>query len=144
LAIGCAGLPAYATCTFSTNQVPLAGGVPQSLSVMVDTGDPLGSGATASLKARGSSAAYSCALPAGLFLALLLGLNRRRLRKLNPKVALFALILLLGIGSSALSGCGSDLNVKKTVPGSYSFQIVASGNSTGVTQTAIAQLTVTQ
>jgi sugar lactone lactonase YvrE len=144
LAIGCAGLPAYATCTFSTNQVPLAGGVPQSLSVEVDTGDPLGSGATASVKPTASSAAYSCALPAGAFLALLLGLNRRRLRKLNPKIALVAMILLLGVGSSVVTGCGSDLNVKKTVPGTYSFQIVASGNKTGVTQTAIAQLTVTQ
>jgi hypothetical protein len=144
LAIGCAGLPAYATCTFSTNQVPLAGGVPQSLSVEVDTGDPLGSGATASLKPAGSSTAYSCALPAGLLMTLLLGLKRRRLRKLNPKVALFTFILLLGVGSSVLTGCGSDLNVKETPAGSYSFQIVASGNKTGVTQTAIAQLTVTQ
>jgi hypothetical protein len=143
LAIGCAGLPVDATCTFSTNQVPVSGGVAKSLSVEVDTGNPLGAGASAGLKPTTSSTAYSCALPAGALLALLLGLNRRKLRKLNPKVALFALIVLLGVGSSVLTGCGSDLNMKHTPAGSYTFQIVASGNNTGVTQTATVQLTVT-
>jgi sugar lactone lactonase YvrE len=142
LAIGCAGLPVDATCTFSTNQIPVAGGVAKSLSVEVDTGDPLGAGPSASLKRATSSTASSCALPAGALLALLLGVHRRRLRRLNPKVALFALILLLGACSSALTGCGSDLNVQHTPAGSYTFQIVASGNKTGVTQTATVQLTV--
>ncbi len=144
LALGCAGLPAYATCTFSTNQIPVANGVAKSLSVEVDTGNPLGAGATASLRPTSSSSAYSCALPAGALLALLLGLNRRKLRKLNPKVVLFALVVLLGVGSSVLTGCGTDLNVQHTSAGSYTFQIVASGNKTGVTQTATVQLTVTQ
>ncbi len=144
LAIGCAGLPIDATCTFSTNQVPLAGGVAKSLSVEVDTGAPLGAGPTASLKPTALSTASSCALPAGALMALLLGLNRRKLRKLNPKFALFALILLLGVGSSVLTGCGSDLNVEHTPAGNYSFQIVASGNKTGVTQTTTVQLTVTK
>jgi sugar lactone lactonase YvrE len=144
LAIGCAGLPAYATCTFSTNQVPVGGGVAKSLSVEVDTGNPLGAGASASLRPTASSTAYSCALPVGAVLALLLGLNRRKLRRINPKFALFALIVLLGAGSTVLTGCGSDLNVSKTAAGSYTFQIVASGNKTGVTQTATVQLTVTQ
>jgi drug/metabolite transporter (DMT)-like permease len=118
--------------------------VTKSLSVVVDTGNPLGSGASASLRPATSSTAYSCALPAGALLALLLGLNRRKLRKLNPKVALFALIVLLGVGSSVLTGCGSDLNINHTPVGSYTFQVVASGNQTGVTQTTTVQLTVTQ
>lgn len=144
LAIGCAGLPVDATCTFSTNQIPVAGGVVKSLSVEVDTGHPLGAGPTASLKSTTSSTAYSCALPAGALLALLIGLNRRKLRKLNPKLVLFALVVLLGVGSSVLTGCGSDLNTQHTPAGSYSFQIVASGNTTGVTQTSTVQLTVTK
>jgi sugar lactone lactonase YvrE len=143
LALGCAGLPVDATCTFSTNQIPVSGGVAKSLSVEVDTGDPLGAGPSASLKPAGSSAVYDCALPAGALLALLLGLNRRRLRRLHPKLALFALMLILGSGLSALAGCGSDLNVQHTPAGSYTFQIVASGDKTGVTQTATVQLTVT-
>jgi sugar lactone lactonase YvrE len=144
LDLGCAGLPIDATCTFSTNEIPVAGGITKSLSVQVDTGNPLGAGPTASLKPTAASTAYSCALPAGALLALLLGLNRRKLRKLNPKFALFALIVLLGVGSSVLTGCGSDLNVNHTPAGTYTFQIVATGDKTGVTQTATVQLTVTQ
>jgi sugar lactone lactonase YvrE len=142
LALGCAGLPVDATCTFSKNQLPVSGGVAQSVSVEVDTGDPLGAGPTAQLKPTGLSNIYAATLPAGAILALALFFNRRRL-KINPKLALFSLILLLGIGSSVLSGCGSDLNVNHTPAGSYTFQIVATGNKTSVTSTATVQLTVT-
>jgi hypothetical protein len=52
---------------------------------------------------------------------------------------------MLGAGSATLSGCGAtNFTQNHTPAGSYTFQIVASGNKTGVTQTAIAQMTVTQ
>jgi predicted secreted protein len=144
LAIGCAGLPVDATCTFSTNQIALSGGSAKSLTVEVDTGNPLGAGASARLKSSTLSNSYECALPAGILLALLVGCNRRRLRKINPKLALFGLILLLGVGSSILTGCGSSFDQHHTPAGSYTFQIVATGNTTGATSTALAKLTVTQ
>jgi uncharacterized protein YggE len=65
------------------------------------------------------------------------------LRRINPKLALFMLLVLLGAGSTVLSGCASDLNTHHTPAGSYTFQIVATGNKTGVTQTATVQLKVT-
>jgi streptogramin lyase len=144
LALGCAGLPVDATCTFSTNQIAVSGGAAPSLSVIVDTGTPLGAGASAQLKPAGISNIYACALPAGAFLAMLLFWQRRRLGRINPKLALFTLILLLGAGSTVLSGCASNFNQSHTPTGSYTFQIVATGNKTGVTNTATVQLTVTQ
>jgi hypothetical protein len=146
LVLGCAGLPVDATCTFSTPQVSVSNGASPSLTVMVDTGNPLGAGAQAKLDPENRiSTAYACALPVGAFFALLIGCNRRRLSRINPKLALFLLILMLGAGSATLSGCGAtNFTQNHTPAGSYTFQIVASGNKTGVTQTAIAQMTVTQ
>jgi hypothetical protein len=144
LALGCAGLPTDATCTFSVNQIPVAGGAAPSLSVIVDTGHPLGAEASAQLRRSGISNTYACTLPAGAFLALLLFFERRRLRRINPRLALFTIILLLGVGSTVLSGCGSDLNVAHTPAGKYSFQIVGIGNKTSVTSSATVQLTVTK
>ena len=145
LALGCAGLPEYATCTFSTNEFHVGAGVSQTVSVTVDTGAPLGSGTSArNVLTGGMADMYACALPLGALLAALIGFNRRRLGRLNLRLALTAIALLLGAGSTMLSGCASNLNVGKTAAGSYSFKIIASGNKTGVTQTAITQLTVTK
>jgi sugar lactone lactonase YvrE len=149
LALGCAGLPVDATCTFSTNQIPVSGGASPQLSVIVDTGDPLGAGASArnthgSRLNGGLSNASLCGMPLAALFALLIGCNRRRLRSLHPKCVLFSLLLLLGAGSSMLTGCASSLNVNHTVAGNYTFQIIASGNKTLATQTATVKLTVTQ
>ena len=145
LNLGCAGLPTDATCTFSQPTITVANGVAQSLSVEVDTGNPLGSGATArNTRPNSISNGEACALPVGAILAILLFFNRRRLNKINPKLALFTLLLLLGSGATLLTGCGTSLNVNHTVAGSYTFQIIATGQKTGVTQTANVHLTVTQ
>ena len=144
LAMGCAGLPTDATCTFSLPQVPVTGGASPSLSVIVDTGDPLGAGATARNHSDSRAAGlYACAMPLGALFALLLGFNRRRLRAISPRLALLVLILLMGAGSAALSGCGTSIHTNHTAPANYTFQVVASGNKTGVTQTTTVQLTVT-
>ena len=144
LAMGCAGLPVYATCTFSLGQVPVTGGASPSLSVIVDTGNPLGSGASARNTPAPGINAYACGLPLGALFAVLLGINRRRLRAFHPGLALAAFVLLLGAASSVLSGCASNMAAERTPPGSYTFQVIASGNKTGVTQTSTVQLTVTQ
>ena len=147
LALGCSGLPQFATCTFSENQIAVSGGQPHSLQVTVDTGTPLGAGPSARLNTpvhSGLSNTFACALPAGAFLALLLGLNRRKLHKLDGKLVLFSMLLLLGVGSTVLSGCASSFSQSATAAGNYTFQIVAAGNKTLVTQTATVQLTVTK
>ncbi len=122
LAFGCAGLPADATCTFSTDQVAVGGGLPKTLSVTVDTGNPLGSGALALIPA-----------------ALLLGMLRRKRLPLKLLMVLVAAAMM-----ATLSGCASSFSQSKTPAGAYTFQIVANGKQTGATQTATVQLTVMQ
>jgi sugar lactone lactonase YvrE len=138
LDFGCAGLPASATCTFSENHIAAGGGIPHNLSVTVDTGNPLGAGATARLEDR-SSGTLACALPAAGLLALLL----RRKRKSLKMLGLFAATVILG-ALPMLSGCGSSLNITDTPAGSYTFQVVATGANTAATEVANVQLTVTK
>lgn len=151
LSLGCAGLPASATCTFSMDQVSVAGGVARSVTVTVDTGSPLGAGASARLSTqealRGTeSVPLACMLPAGALLALLLFRSRKANRKTTRSAGvLLATLLLTTLASvSVLSGCASSFAINDTPPGSYSFQIVGSGNQTGATQAATVQLTVTK
>jgi sugar lactone lactonase YvrE len=151
IAFGCAGLPASATCTFSNDKVAV-NGQGGSLSVIVDTGNPLGVGA-ASLThpnlggSSNGSGILAAMLPAGL-LALLFGRKRHAFQRMTwrngmrPMGLLIALILLTGVAT--LSGCGSTFNTNDTPAGSYTFQIVGTGQTTGATQAATVKLTVTQ
>lgn len=145
LAFGCAGLPSYATCTFSANQIAVAGGVSKTFTVNVDTGTPLGAGPSAHLTNPGGggsdkTALLACMLPAGAFLAFFLGRGRRSVR---PFKMLAVLLTLAGV-SSALTGCASSFTQSATPVGSYTFQVVGTGNVTGASQITIIQLTVTQ
>jgi hypothetical protein len=122
LEFGCAGLPADAACTFSTSQVAVGGGVPKTLSVMVDTGNPLGAGSLALVPA-----------------ALLLGLLGRKRLPLKLLMVLVAAAMM-----ATLSGCASSFSQASTKAGAYTFQIVATGKESGATEVATVQLTVTQ
>ena len=139
LDIGCVGLPYSATCTFSSNTVALAAGGTQVIQVVIDTGSPLTAGSQARLD-RHTPALFAalCFLPGGAFLALLLWRGRRRMRL----TGLLMLLLLAGV-TAGLSGC-SGLQINGTPPGTYVFQITATGTGTGVTQTTDVTLTVTQ
>ncbi len=156
LAFGCAGLPASATCTFSENQVAVGGGLPHTLTVTLDTGNPLGAGPSASLATR--SPLTFCVFPAMIFLALF-----HPRRKAPPaylgsvcrpspflplgKVVtrrLFSLALLSLLALGAVTGCGTSFTQYATPAGSYTFQVVATGNKTAATETATIQLQVTQ
>ena len=147
LAFGCAGLPASATCTFSTDLMSVGGGETSTLSVIVDTGDPLGVGtahiADPGLHSQTGGGILACMLPAGAFLAILLGRKRSLLWKTRKPLGLFVVILLL-VGAATLSGCGSTFNTRGTPAGTYNFQIVATGQSTGATETANVTLTVSK
>jgi hypothetical protein len=139
LSIGCAGLPPSATCTFSTSSIAVSGGGSSKLSVVLDTGTPLGAGPTASLSPHGSAATLACILPGGALLALLLYRPRRFRKQLS------LLMMLLAIGAiGMLSGCGNSLDVNNTPQGSYTFQIIGKGLVSGAVQSGIVSLTVTQ
>jgi hypothetical protein len=137
ISLGCAGLPASATCTFSQSQVTVSGGASPILSVVIDTGNPLGAGASASLSSTHTNAALSCILPGGL-LALLF-LRPRRFRKQFAGLAM----LIAFCAATALSGCVSSLNIVDTPPGAYTFHVIGTGAVTGVTQSGLISLTVT-
>lgn len=138
LAFGCAGLPANATCTFSRNQIAVSAGLPERLTVTVDTGNPLGAGATAQVTHSTSGGVLACMLPGAAILLLLAG--KRRFRK---PLGLLAVVFLLA-AVSTLSGCGNSFTSQATPAGSYTFQVVGTGNASGATQTAMVQMTVTK
>ena len=151
LSLGCLNLPPEATCTFSANKSELAAGSTAAVTVVFDTGNPLGSGAvttsTASLRRptqtnsrtgpqTGSIIRAAVWAPAALLLSLLLVLARRgrRLTALLP-------LILLTVTSLTLAGCGNHLNTTTTPPGSYTVQVIATGAQTSISQ--IANITVT-
>jgi hypothetical protein len=140
LDLGCLGLPFAATCTFTSDQVALAGGATQTTQLVVDTGSPLTAGPEARLEAHGvgSLAAF---LPGGVLLGLLFYRSGRRMRK--GLGGLLILLLLLAGLSTGLTGC-AGLQVNGTPPGTYVFQVTASGSGTGVTQSMNVTLTVSQ
>jgi sugar lactone lactonase YvrE len=133
---GCLGLPFAATCTFSSPTMLLPADGTVSVKVTVDTGDPLGAGAVASSRTT-SSNVLLCLLPAGLLLGF--GLRRKGRRNL---IGLLMTVIAVALTVSA-TGC-SGLQVNGTPAGTYSFKVTASGQATGVTQSQVMTLTVTQ
>ena len=119
------------------------GGLPHTLTVVVDTGNPLGAGAQASLTqgpdASHNSTPYLCALPA-LFLLGFVGKNARRKRL--GKLLLLALAALAILPT--LTGCGTSFSQHAPPAGTYTFQIVATGAKTAATNAAPVLLKVTQ
>jgi large repetitive protein len=136
LQMGCLGLPYAATCTFSTPQVVLAANGNAAVQLVIDTGDPLGAGATAKLGNRPSTGVLLCLLPC----LLGIGLGARRW-KLKASTSLMFLCLCAMTISAV--GC-SGLHMNGTPPGTYTFKVTASGMGSGVTLSQTVTLTVTQ
>jgi plastocyanin len=137
LAIGCAGLPAFATCTFNTNNIKVSGGSSATLTLVLDTGDPLGAGASASLNSHRAPQLLACFLPGGLLLALLF-MPVKRFRKQFSALAM--LLLLTSVGM--LSGCANSLTMSNTPAGNYTIQVVGTGAASGATEAGTITLTV--
>ena len=140
LSFGCGGLPIDATCTFSKTQLAVTG-ANGTLSVLVDTGNPLDAGSSAKLNRPDAgwqkNAVLACVLPGAALLAFLMGGNRRR------RFNLFLLLIVAGT-LSVLSGCGTSYKVQTTPAGTYTFQIFAIGTDSGASYTVPVQLTVTK
>jgi len=134
LQFGCLGLPYAATCTFSAAQATLAANGTVSVQLTIDTGDPLGAGSQSSLR---TAPVLFCLLP-GALLAGLLFPRRRRSSWLTLLILLSAIAATLGV-----SGC-SGLQMNGTPPGSYSFKVSAAGQQTGIIETQVMTMTVTQ
>ena len=134
LQFGCGGLPASATCSFGENGISVTNGASKTLTVVLDTANPLGSGAAGSSKPLTT-------LAGNLTFGALCLLGFRSRRKLLRRGALLGGSLSLLI---LLSGCGSSINKNNTPPGSYTFQIFASGSTTGLSYYVSVPLTVTK
>jgi sugar lactone lactonase YvrE len=133
---GCLGLPFAATCTFSSPTMVLPANGTINIQVTVDTGNPLGSGSVAGNKTVPSNVLL-CLLPAGLLLGF--GLRRKNRRNL---IGLTLMLFAIAVTISA-TGCGG-LQTNGTPAGTYSFKVTASGQGTGVTQSQVMTLKVTQ
>jgi sugar lactone lactonase YvrE len=136
LQLGCLGLPYAATCTFSTPQTNLAANGTATVQLVIDTGDPLGAGATAKFDGRSSSGVLLCLLPC--LLGIGFGVRWRKFK-------LSSLLLLVCMVAMTLSAAGcSGLHMNGTPPGTYSFKVTASGEGSGATESQTVTLTVTQ
>ena len=136
LQLGCLGLPYAATCTFSTPQTKLAANGTATVQLIIDTGNPLGAGATASLDRRSSSGVLLCLLPC--LLGIGVGVRRRKF-KLGSSLLLVCMVAM----TLFAAGC-SGLHVSGTPPGTYSFKVTASGVGSGATESQTVTLTVTK
>jgi len=136
VAMGCAGLPFAATCTFAQNQVVLKANSLQTVQVVVDTSNPLTSGGSAKNNIASSRLLY-CALPG----ILLLGwITCRRRKSWHGAWRSLALLLIMVSAALAMPGCGST-NYKTTPAGTYTIAVTAVGQS-GVLHSATLTLTV--
>jgi len=140
IALGCIGLPSSGTCTFTPSQVVLSANGTATASLVVDTGNPLGagSGTTASL-AQGRDT-FLCWIPLGLLAGLLRRKGGRASRRWLGMMGLFAMAVAFTMG---VSGC-AGLSTNGTAPGTYTFKIVGTGQSSGITETQTITLVVTQ
>jgi hypothetical protein len=136
-ALGCSGLPQYATCSFSQDKTNLPAGGSQSVTLTVDTGDPLLGGTQAySDGVPKAKIVFACLFPG----SLAFGLLAFRLRRVRWAGGLLLMALLMM--TSVLSGCGSIQN-SGTAPGTYNFLITATGQ-TGVQQFVNMTMTITK
>ena len=140
IALGCLGLPNAGTCTFTPSKVTLAAGGTATASLLIDTGNPLGAGSgTNALLANGRST-FLCWLPLGLLAGLLRNKQGRAARRNLGMLLAFAMTIALTIG---ISGC-SGLTTTGTAPGTYTFKVIGTGQSSGITATQTITLVVTQ
>jgi sugar lactone lactonase YvrE len=138
---GCAALPPGVTCQFSQPNVALAANGTATETVTIDTASPLSSGTQASLHPgnRSGTVLAGVFLPLGLIFGLIFLRGRRR------NAALFTVMLLLMLAGTTfiVTGCGG-VNFTGASPGTYTFQIVGTGENTHVTRSINVSMTVTK
>jgi hypothetical protein len=140
IALGCLGLPSSGTCTFTPSLVKLSGNGTATASVVVDTGNPLGAGPGTSAMLAYPRGTFLCCLPLGLLAGLLRRKDGRTLRRTLGMLILFAVAIAFTLGASGCSG----LSTNGTAPGSYTFKIVGTGQSSGISETQTITMVVTQ
>jgi hypothetical protein len=139
--LGCGSLPPGMTCTFSPLTVAMDGVHPQTVTLVIDTNNPLLGGATAMNAPRTGTrltlASIFC--PFGLLSGLLLW----RLRKRSALLKNASLLLLFAASAILMNGCGG-IGKSAAVPGTYTIQVVGVGINSNITQYVSLTVTVTK
>ncbi|MGO4515407.1 Ig-like domain repeat protein [Terriglobus sp. 2YAB30_2] len=140
LNLGCNGLPFAATCTFSPNSLKLGANITQQVQLQIDTGNPLGAGASASVRRTDTPILATILWPGATVLGLLgMGMRKRR-RWLGSLLMALAMIGIAG----GMTGCTGALHTNTTPTGSYTFQVTGVGTTSGAKQAIDVTLTVGQ
>jgi sugar lactone lactonase YvrE len=141
IGLGCASLPAGVNCHFSSLSVSLPANGEQSVTLTIDTNNPLGGGSSA-MNARPGSRSISLA---GLFLPLsvILGCVFWRFRRRHTALMTAALVLLLGFVAQMATGC-SGFSQSSATPGTYVIQVTGTGANSDIAHYQNVTLTITK
>jgi hypothetical protein len=126
VALTCTGLPSGASCTFNPDTLNLAGGTPQSSTLMVSTAAGNMAGTAKPFLGPGITT-LSCWVFAGSL--LLLWPKRRRI---CWTIMAFAGFILLPLGCGG-NGSSSTSKSNNTPAGNYTFQVIATAGTTKTT-----------
>jgi len=139
IGMGCASLPAAVTCHFSNLNIPLGANAIQTVQLTIDTNNPLGGGASASL-AHPDKQHISLA---GLLLpfCIFFGFVGRQFRRRHS--SLFGASLLIAFGVVSITGC-SGITQITAAPGTYVIQVFGAGVNSNITHFQNVTLTITQ
>ncbi|HEY6446410.1 MAG TPA: Ig-like domain repeat protein [Acidobacteriaceae bacterium] len=141
MALGCSSLPFSVTCSFSNNDVSLAANGSASVQLTVDTNSPLTSGGQAKneMPGHGNGMLAAAVFPG----SMLFGFVFWRFRKRHSVLKVLAIVAMLAGTTFLMNGCGG-LSLNSAKAGTYTIQVTATGQKTGVTQVANLTVQVTQ
>ena len=140
IGLGCGTLPVGVNCHFSKPSVTLSSGATATVQLTIDTGVPLGAGASArnSYPRSGGFSLAGLFLPAGL----LFGWIGWRFRKSNA--ALFTALAAVALcGAMLITGCAGFTQIL-AAPGTYNIQVTGVGTASNVTHYQTITLTITK
>lgn len=139
MALGCSSLPFSVTCTFSNNDVNLAANGTASVQLTVDTNSPLVGGGQAKneMPGSGSGMLAACVFPG----AAAFGLAFWRFRKRHTVLRVLSILAVLAGTTLLMNGCGG-LSLNSAKAGTYTIQVTATGEKSGISHVANLSVTV--
>lgn len=143
LALTCGNLPKYLTCRLTPNPQVLTANSSPAVALYLDTDSVLG-------YARNSLPAPRTPGTAPIFSVVLLapfGLLASRRARHAPALRIVLLSLFGVTAAVTMTGCGEIIITSEippsVAPGTYTIPITATGGTTGISHTAVLNLTVT-
>jgi large repetitive protein len=141
MAVGCSSLPFSVTCTFSSNDVTLAANGAATIQLTVDTNSPLVGGGQAKNEIPGLHGGLlaACLFPG----TALFGFAFWRFRKRHGIFKVLAIVTMLVGTTFLMNGCGG-LSLSSAKAGTYTIQVTATGEKSGISHLANLSVQVTQ